>query len=521
MPGQPRATSAPAMQHHRTRSTGGLIVLVVFLAVALGIRLDGIGNPPFENAVARQFHAALLARIYYLGDSPKVNARDRQVLEAWRAEEQPIEPPLMELLAAGAYHVVGHEALSIPRTLSALWWTFGGLLLFIIARRFQRVPAALAAAAIYLLLPFAIVASRSFQPDPLLVLTMLAAVLAIIRWDESPTSLRLATATAASSLAFFVKPGIAVPIVGATFVVFSMRQFGFRRKLLSSALAPYSLSILPMLGWYMYGSLAHTYLHGQFSDKVSPSLLFDSSYWNGWWDQVQFVLTYPIDSPLLTAVILVMSALGIVVARAPGRTLLAGLWIGYALYGFVFTFHISTHNYYSLPLVPIVALSLASLVDLVHSRIGVRDIHALLVIAVAGLVASTGIAWKLHPKLADNFRSERLVYEQSGRAADHTARALYVDTHYGEPARYYGWTAGTLLTSGWETDPDGLATRTLAEALRRNPPPSCVILIGRPLRARLSHFEARVASRAAVVEKKTNYAVFDLDRKPGQRSNGC
>jgi hypothetical protein len=303
--------------------------------------------------------------------------------------------------------------------------------------------------------------------------------------------------------------------------VISVRQFGFRKKLLSNSLAPYSLTILPMLGWYVYGSLAHTYLHGQLSDKVSPSLLFDSSYWRGWWNQVQFVLTYPVDSPLLTAIILFMSALGIVVARAPGRALLAGLWIGYVLYGFVFTFHISTHNYYSLPLVPIVALSLGSLVDLVHSRIRVQDLHALLMIAAAGLATSIGVAWKLHPTLAKNSRSEKLVYEQSGRAAGHTARALYVDTHYGEPARYYGWTAGTLLTSGWETDPEGLATRTLAEALRSDPRPSCVIFIGQPLRTRLSRFEARVASRAAVVEKKTDYAVFDLDRKPGQRSNGC
>ena len=113
------------------------------------------------------------------------------------------------------------------------------------------------------------------------------------------------------------------------------------------------------------------------------------------------------------------------------------------------------------------------------------------------------------------------MYAAAGRAADHTPRALYVDTHYAEPARYYGWTAGTLLTSGYERDPEDLARRTLAVALRETPSPSCLIFTGSQLRRRLAGFEAQVAKRFSVRREAADFAVYDLSTPAGQRSDGC
>ena len=56
--------------------------------------------------------------------------------------------------------------------------------------------------------------------------------------------------------------------------------------------------------------------------------------------------------------------LGVMLLRSgPARTLLVGLWGGYVLLGFAFAHHIHTHNYYSLQLIPVVALSLGALWD--------------------------------------------------------------------------------------------------------------------------------------------------------------
>jgi hypothetical protein len=42
------------------------------------------------------------------------------------------------------------------------------------------------------------------------------------------------------------------------------------------------------------------------------------------------------------------------------RAMGLSIFIGYFLYGLVFTYHIVTHNYYQIPLTPAIALGLAA-----------------------------------------------------------------------------------------------------------------------------------------------------------------
>lgn len=497
--------------------------MLVLVAVALTIRLDGITGPTFDNAVARQYHAALLARMYYLGDSSSAAPQKRAVLAAWHDEVKPIEPPVMERLAALGYRIVGHEALWVARVLSVLWWLAGGILVYLIALRFQRLPAALAACAVFLLLPFGVLASRSFQPDPLLIGAMLAAILALLRYEEKPSGRRLGLGGAALALAFLVKPGIAPTILFPLQLVLLLRARRHGQADALRGLGVFALSLVPMFAWYVYGTVAQSFLRGHFRAKVSPSRLVESSYWTGWWDQIVFVLTYPLKSGPLSLLIVLAAVIGVLLAeRGRPRTFLAALWVGYIIYGLVFTIHISTHNYYSLPLIPIVALSLGSLLDPVIRRVGVSDLQAAAIVTGVAVLAAGAVAWKLHGPLTDRaFATERAMYLQAGVAAEHTAHALYVDTHYAEPARYYGWTAGTLLTSGYEPDSGGLARRGLATALRAQPSPSCLIFTGAALRRQLSGFEHDVARRYSVRRRQQDFAVYDLTRTAGERSDGC
>ena len=517
----PEPVTPNRSEHRRVRLSH--FALLVLLVVAFAIRLDGITGPPFDNAVARQFHAALLARMYYLDDSKDLSPEKRAVLTAWHDEVEPIEPPVMEHLAALTYRVAGHEALWLARLLSVLWWTAGGALLYLIALRVLRPAAALAACAVFLYLPFSVLASRSFQPDPLLIAAMLAAILTMLRYEEKPSGRRLGVAGAALALAFLIKPGIAPPILLPLLLVVLLRRWRQDGAAVLRDLGVFALSLVPMFAWYAYGTVAHSFLRGHFRAKVSPSLLVESSYWNGWWDQVIFVLTYPLKSAPLALLILVAAAIGVVIAkRGRPRTLLVALWVGYLLYGLVFTIHISTHNYYSLPLIPIVALSLGSIVDALLHWSRATEPQTVALVTAASLLVAGAVGWKLHSPLTDpSFRAEEAVYVAAGRAADHTPRALYVDTHYAEPTRYYGWTAGTVLTSGYERDAGSLARRTLAAARRKVPPPSCLIFTGSPLRKRLAGFEAQVAGHFSVRRETADFAVYDLSTPTGQRSDGC
>jgi hypothetical protein len=499
------------------------VLLAVLLALAFAIRLDGITGPPFDNAVSRQFESALLARMYYLDGSRTLSVQQRQVLRAWHDEIKPIEPPIMELLGAGAYRVVGREALWIPRCLSALWWVLGGVFLYLIARRLQSPPAALAACAVYLFVPFALVGSRSFQPDPLMIAVMLAAILTIVRYDEQPSWARVGVATAVSAAALLVKPGIAAPIIFVVFAALAVRRSGTRRLLVDGQFLAFWLSALPMFGWYAYGTIAAPYLRGHVSAKLKPSLLAEPSFWSGWWHQIVFVVTYPRLSDVLTLLVLVLSAAGVLAApRGRPRTLLLALWIGYACYGLVFTFHISTHNYYSLPVIPIVALSLGSAVDWGLGRLRVAGPAALSAVGLAAVLAGGLIAWKMHPFLADpSFRADAARYAEAGRLADHTSRGLYVDKHYGDPLRYYGWTAGTLLASGWETNPQRTARRTLAIALTDGRARRCLIFLRWPGQASLASFEADAFKRYAVRRRSSDIVIFDVRRLPGATTGRC
>jgi 4-amino-4-deoxy-L-arabinose transferase-like glycosyltransferase len=381
----------------------------------------------------------------------------------------------------------------------------------------------LAAAAVFVFLPFAVLASRSFQPDPLLVATLLAAILAFLRYEEKPSTRRLAVAGVCLAVTFLIKPGIAPPVLAPLLAVPVFRGLRAGRAAALRIGAVILLSLVPMFAWYAYGTIPHSFLRGHFSAKVSPSLLVESSYWNGWWEQVVFVLTYPLKSGPLTLAVVVAALAGVAVARpGPARTILLALWAGYILYGLVFTIHISTHNYYSLPLVPVVALSLGSLVDFLTARSRVSPLPACVALVVAALVAAAAVSWKLHGPLTDrSFRTEEAVYVAAGRAAGHTSHALYVDTHYAEPLRYYGWTAGELLTSGYEPAPGGLARTSLAAALHSPSPPTCLIFTGAALRRSLAGFEAEIAARYASVRKTADFAVYDLTKTAASRSGRC
>ena len=86
----------------------------------------------------------------------------------------------------------------------------------------------LLAVLVYLFFPFPLLASTSFQPDPLMVMLFLAASLAILRHHERPTRSRFVAAALLSAAAVFVKPGIATFFVLPLFAALAIVRTGFR-----------------------------------------------------------------------------------------------------------------------------------------------------------------------------------------------------------------------------------------------------------------------------------------------------
>jgi len=123
------------------------------------------------------------------------------------------------------------------------------------------------------------------------------------------------------------------------------------------------------------------------------------------------------------------------------RRFLLGLWAGYVLFGLYFNYHISSHDYYSLPLIPIVALSLAPLADLFFAQLtkltATRFAQTVAVcLLLLGLFASL---WNIRAEMKSvDYRPDAKMWaEISEKIGDKNAAGLTQD--YGSRLAYWGW----------------------------------------------------------------------------------
>ena len=106
------------------------------------------------------------------------------------------------------------------------------------------------------------------------------------------------------------------------------------------------------------------------------------------------------------------------------RPLLLGLWIGYIVFGFTFSYHFSTHDYYHLPLIPIVAISLAPGLRLLFERFFERNpglFPRLLLVAMV-LVGLAVPSWYARDRLVNaDYRNEPAFWAEIGDKLGHNA----------------------------------------------------------------------------------------------------
>src|SRR4051794_29381369 len=163
----------------------GVSVCLLMLA-ALGVRLHGIDQPPVTFHPTRHYRSAVIARACYYDATSSVPAWARRLASAARSMQPAGEPPFMEWIACAGYRALGREDIRIPRVLVMISWILGAIPLYGLAWRVSSRPLALVAVALYLFMPYAVVGTRSFQPDAPMTLCTLIAALAAARYFEVP-----------------------------------------------------------------------------------------------------------------------------------------------------------------------------------------------------------------------------------------------------------------------------------------------------------------------------------------------
>src|SRR5919199_504013 len=237
MPGS-RSKHMTTMLLFLRRSPLRLVILGILFVGAFCLRLYGLGQLPLGFNPPREYHGALLARGFYewwLTGNLKTIPPDGI-----------IEPPILEILTSVGYLIAGGEHLWIPQVFSALFWMVGGVFLYLIAKRIVSPNAAVFCLFFYLFVPYGVLASRAFMPDPLMIMLLMISVFTTLRYYEQPSRRRVLVAAVAASLAIFVKPGICLFQVFGVFVSLGVYRDGVRRSLTSAHFLVFTvLSILP------------------------------------------------------------------------------------------------------------------------------------------------------------------------------------------------------------------------------------------------------------------------------------
>ena len=137
-----------------------------------------------------------------------------------------------------------------------------------------------------------------------------------------------------------------------------------------------------------------------------------------------------------------VALLGVLIVTGPAKKLLMGLWIGYVLYGLTFAYHISSHDYYQLFLIPIVAISLAPVVEMFAANITKNSTNIvpkmfLGVFLTALLVIQL---WNIRVELARNeYRSDVGYWSAIGEKLGNPGTVLTISQDYGYRLAYWGW----------------------------------------------------------------------------------
>jgi 4-amino-4-deoxy-L-arabinose transferase-like glycosyltransferase len=434
------------------------LVLVLLFVLALSIRLYDLTDLPLDFHPTRQLLSALKARgMYYQGRADVPEWQRQFAVQQWKNKAE-IEPEAIERLTAFTYRFTG-EQLWVGRLYSVLFWMTGGIFLLLLLRQFVSEDGAMVGTAFYLFLPYGIIASRSFQPDPLMVMMVIMFWWAVNRWagsieprrneereekNKSSRPLRLrgenpwvwaVAAGLLGGLAILIKFSAVFFIVGgglgAVLGHESLRLALRRPQVWTMAV----LGVLPGAAYLIYGVFLAGFLGQQFSGRFIPALLISPSYYLNWMSTLNHVVG---------GVVLALSLLGLFFFRERNATIFAlSLWAAYLLYGFYFNYHIWSHDYYNLPLIPIAALSLAALSEAGMARLTettarsrARRLAAVSILTL-GLVAVM-LDVRATLKVVD-YRPQAAMWAEIGARLGPEARLVALTEDYGSRLAYWGW----------------------------------------------------------------------------------
>ena len=337
-----------------------IFILIILFGFGLAIRLIDIDDPPLDFNPTRQLRSAIIARGMYYASLTEVEPEIQSLAIRYGQAMERLEPPILESVVVLIYQLIGSETVWVSRIVTSVFWMISAGALYDLGRRMTSPVASLLGVCYFLFLPFSIRASRSFQPDPGMVMLIMTTGWAVYHWDQK-RSWKWALITGfLAGLAGLVKPaglffvgGMISSVVIYSIISDRQPQVGLKKPgnrldlqsfLNSQIWVMVVMIILPFLLYFFFGiwtdqsgNLANWTVISRWRDVLNPSFFIR------WMNHVD---------ENMNLVMVLAGLFGIFFATGRKRALLIGFWVGYFLFGLVFPYHILTHDYYHLPFPP-------------------------------------------------------------------------------------------------------------------------------------------------------------------------
>ncbi len=437
-------------QSERRLSLPLLISVVILFILGIVLRLIDLNEPPLDFHTSRQLRNSIVAREIYYELSPTVDSQRYKLAVSFANSVGRYEPPIIESLVAVTYRLIGRESYAVPRIWDTLFWVLAGLALFDLARRAISAWAGLAVLAYFMVLPFSVQASRSFQPDPLMTAAFIVGIYFLYRWseevDEKPSQPNQSwkwAVLAGAFLGFAVLVKIVIAfLVGACAI--ALVPFTLRRDFWKSKQV-WAMALLMVVPAFLFYVIFHSGRSGEYFISWSFALfklISSSDFYSKW---LAFL------GSLFGLTILFASLAGALIATPRLRWLLLSLWIGYLAYGLTLPFQMYTHSYYHIQLIPVIALGLAAALNPVLERVAAQGVAGRLAFVTLMIAVIGYHAWVARSVLvAEDFRNEPKVWENIAAAIPENTNVIALTQDYGYRLMYFGWRKVNL----WPLDTD-------------------------------------------------------------------
>ncbi len=407
-----------------------LITVVLIFILGTGIHLLDLTDPPLDYFPQRQLRAAIIARAMYYQMLPNADPVTRATAVYLSQVISPREPSVFEGLVALTYLVTGGEHLWIARLYAILFWLLGGIPLYLLARRLTSPVAAIAPLIFYFFIPWSVLFSRTFLPDLIMVMMTLWVAYTLYRWGETPTWRWSITSGLLAGLAAYIKLPAIIPI-GFMMLFVVLTTFSFKKAIKNPQVWMMAglLIIFPAI-YYLFFIPGNSSAYFKYTLQLLGNLVQPSFY-------IRWII---FTDGLVDLGVAFVSFVGVWLLPKKARAIPLALWISYIVYGMVFSYHITTHEYYHIPLIPVIALSLAPLAGLVMSQIGKLDRLARwgVVAVVVFSVAYSG--WMARSIMyAKNYRTEAISWQKVGEALPKEGDLIGITHEQGIRLVYYGW----------------------------------------------------------------------------------